>query len=123
MHPSGFADLPAPRQARGNVHGLGLVFDRDVSFEEVEGTLELARLAAESLHGPEQVELDAAWSLDRRRHTVTLNTASAAGRTLALVFLGYARREFGSRCVRVYRTPFDDRSRCRGRTEGGVCRG
>jgi hypothetical protein len=73
-------------------------------MDEVEGTLELARLAAESLHGTEQVELDAAWVVDRRGRTVAVDTGTAAGRSLALIFLGYARREFGNSALQVFRS-------------------
>jgi hypothetical protein len=105
MRPSAFTETPHNAQRdRNSPRSVGLVFDRAVSMDEVEGTLELARLAAESLHGTEQVELDVAWFVDRRSRAVTVDTATAAGRTLALIFLGYARREFGNSALRVFRT-------------------
>ena len=81
-----------------------LAFEPAVSMAEVEGTLELARIAAAAVHGEGQVEFAAACSVDRRRREVQIDTTSAVGRTLGLVFLGYARREFGSDAVRVCRT-------------------
>jgi hypothetical protein len=86
------------------IRGIEMEFDRTVSMAEVAGTLQLARLAAESLHGAGRVELDAAWSLERRSRRVAIDTSTRAGRSLALVFLGYARREFGGDAVRVCRS-------------------
>ena len=80
-------------------------FDKDVPMSEAAGTLELARLATEALHGTERVQLDAAWSLDRRAGTVTVDTSTEVGRTLALLLLGLSRREFGAASVWVRRAP------------------
>jgi hypothetical protein len=82
---------------------IQITFKTDVSMEDAEGTLHLAKLAAQSLHGPERLELEAPWQVDAVRGTVTIDAATEAGRTLALVFLGYARREFGRDAVRVRR--------------------
>ena len=108
MRPPGFDDdntpQPDPRpQPRPAVRRVRLAFDPAVSMTEVVGTLELARLAAESIHGVERVVLEAAWSIDRDARTVAIDTTTRAGRTLALVFLGYVRREFGGRAVQVAR--------------------
>jgi hypothetical protein len=73
-----------------------IVFDRHVPLKQVEGTLRLAQLAAECLHGQSRVDLEAACSLDRSHRLVVIQTLTAVGRTLAAVFLGYARREFGA---------------------------
>ena len=85
------------------ISAVGLTFGPEVSMVEVEGTLELARLAAQAIHGEERVELDAAACLDHEYRRVRIDTASSVGRTLALVFLGYARREFGRENVAVER--------------------
>src|SRR4051812_41139968 len=71
------------------------VFERNVPMRDVSGTLLLARLAAASLHGHERVALETACDLDRSTRTVSINANTDAGHTLALVFLGYVRREFG----------------------------
>jgi hypothetical protein len=86
------------------IRGIELEFDRSVPMTEVAGTLQLARLAAESVHGTERVELDAVATLDRRARRVAIDTTTPSGHTLALVFLGYARREFGADTVTVYRS-------------------
>lgn len=80
-------------------------FDQTVPLEDVEGTLELSRLAAGILHGMERVELEAPCTLDRGARTVTITTATDAGRTLATIFLGYVRREFGGKSVLVQPEP------------------
>jgi hypothetical protein len=85
------------------IRGIELEFHRNVPMAEVAGTLQLARLAAESVHGAERVELDAIANLDRRDRRVAIDTTTPSGHTLALVFLGYARREFGADAVRVIR--------------------
>ena len=90
---------PCSNDARG-VH---LDFGSSVSMGEVAGTLELALLAAESLHGADRVQLDAGWSMDPRGRRVVIDTGTRAGRTLALIFMGFIRREFGSGAARVYR--------------------
>jgi hypothetical protein len=72
-------------------------------MDEVEGTLHLARLAAESLHGEDRVRLDAKFAIDRAAHTCVIDTTCEVGRTLALIFAGYARREFGDDAVRMER--------------------
>ena len=74
---------------------IRFVFGTHVSMDEVEGTLKLAQIATESLHGRGRVELEAPWDTDLRERSVLIDAMSDAGRTLALIFLGYVRREFG----------------------------
>lgn len=80
-----------------------LTFATDVPMTDVEGTLELARIATEAVHGEGRVEFAAACSLDPDHRDVRIDTTCAVGRTLALIFLGYARREFGRESVTVER--------------------
>jgi len=80
-------------------------FDVAVPFTEVDGTLELSRLAAGILHGLERVELEAPCTRDPIARTVTITTATDTGRTLASLFYGYCRREFGSKAVCIDATP------------------
>ncbi len=70
-------------------------FDDTADFAEVEGTLELSRLAAGILYGSERVELESPCSIDRQRRTVTIDAGTRASRALCAIFLGLARREFG----------------------------
>jgi hypothetical protein len=79
------------------------VFDRRVRMREVERTLQLARVAAEGVHGTERVDLDACCALDRASRTVWIDAVSNTGHTLALVFLRYCRAEFGADAVSVER--------------------
>ncbi len=91
-------------------------FDRDsVEMNEVHGTLELARLATESLHGQVAVALDAEYGLDG--DTVWIDSATAVGRSLALLFVGYCEREFGSRAIRVERAAAAVTAHSEGRAE------
>jgi hypothetical protein len=62
---------------------------------EVKGTLRLAQLAAESLVGAERVRLEAVVSTSEDARSITIDQSGKAGRMLALIFSGYARREFG----------------------------
>ena len=87
---------PAPPPSRE----IRIAFDKDVPMSEAAGTLELALLATESLHGTERVRMDAAWSLDRPTRNVTIDASTEIGHTLALVFFGLSRREFGAASVR-----------------------
>lgn len=80
-------------------------FQPSVPMAEVRDTLELARLAAASVHGDASVELDVRWSLDQGRRRLLIDAATQAGRTFALIFFGYARREFGGDAARVRRVP------------------
>jgi hypothetical protein len=92
--------MPPPAPALPPSREIHIAFDKDVPMSEAAGTLELAILATESLHGTERVQLDAAWSLDRPTRNVTIDTGTEAGRTLAMVFFGLSRREFGAASVR-----------------------
>lgn len=96
-----FSDPPNP-DIRPTT-AVRLTFDPTVPISEVAGTLELALLAAESLHGADRVQLDAAWAFDPDSRRVAIDTSRRLGHTLALVFLGYVKREFGGRAVRVER--------------------
>jgi hypothetical protein len=78
-------------------------FAKTASMEEVEGTLHLARLAVESLHGKDRVRLDAKFAIDRTTHTCMIDAACEVGRALAMIFAGYVRREFGDGAVRMER--------------------
>lgn len=72
-----------------------------VSMTEAQGTLRLAQLAVESVFGPEQVTFDAPVCVDHASRRFVFQVSHRAGRTFALVFVGYARREFGPELVHV----------------------
>lgn len=76
-------------------------FAASVCMQEVEATLRLAILAVQSLHGEDRVRLEAKAELDRDARVCVVDTTSRVSRTLALVFGGYVRREFGPEAVTV----------------------
>lgn len=86
-----------------NVTTVKFTFDRTVPMPDVEATLRLAILACESLHGEDRVRLETRIRTASTKRAVEIDSASDAGRTLALVFGGYVRREFGDDAVRVER--------------------
>lgn len=71
--------------------------------EEIEASLVLALLAAESLHGEAQVRLDAAHAFDAGRRACAIDAGTAVGRDLNRLFVGFLRREFGEEAFRVER--------------------
>jgi hypothetical protein len=76
-------------------------FDERVSMVEVAKTLDLARMACESLHGIERVALETASRVDPEQRLVSIGGSTCPGRDLAAMFLGYARREYGFDAMRV----------------------
>jgi hypothetical protein len=76
-------------------------FAETVDMDEVRRTLHLARMAAEALHGIERVRMDVGCEVDPAAHMVAIDRSSEAGRMLAIVFLAYARREFGDHALVV----------------------
>lgn len=78
-------------------------FQNSVSMPEVEATLRLALLAVQSLHGEDRLRMEAHVNIDHARHTCLIDTAPEVGQTLAVIFAGYVRREFGEEAVRIER--------------------
>jgi hypothetical protein len=78
-------------------------FSPGVAGDDVEATLLLAVLAAESLHGEADVRLDAAHAFDAARRVCALDASTAVGRDLCRLFTGFLRREFGDGNFRVER--------------------
>lgn len=76
-------------------------FKPHVAMSDVAQTLDLSRIAAESLFGSERVELEAPTSVDAEQHTVLVESATPAGRALAVLFLAYAKREFGPGAIEI----------------------
>ena len=70
-------------------------FDSSVEIAEVEASLLLALLAAESLHGESQVRLEASHALDADCRTCVIDASGSVGRDLNRLFVGFVRREFG----------------------------
>lgn len=78
-------------------------FAASVPFEEVESSLLLAVMAAESLHGQAQVRLDAGHALDGDKRRLVIDAGTLVGRDLNRLFLGFVSREFGEDSFRVER--------------------
>jgi hypothetical protein len=78
-------------------------FNNKVPFSEVEESLLLAVLAAESLHGRSLVRLDASFCLDSHKSTCVVDAASDVGRSIARIFTGFLTREVGEEAFRVER--------------------
>jgi hypothetical protein len=78
-------------------------FEPSVDIAEVEASLLLALLAAESLHGESQVRLEASHALDAEGRTCVIDATGSVGRDLNRLFVGFVRREFGEDAFRVAR--------------------
>jgi hypothetical protein len=80
-------------------------FTRDINMAEVKDTLQLSRMATESLYGFSRVDLDAVCCLCPRRRTVSIDGSTDVGKTLLLIFHGFVRREFATSSVKVTSGP------------------
>jgi len=78
-------------------------FKSDVNFAEIESSLVLSIMAAESLHGASEVRLDAAHALDEEKRVCVLDASTAVGRDLNRLFVGFIGREFGEDAFKVER--------------------
>lgn len=78
-------------------------FDSKVPIRDVEESLLLAVLAAESLHGRSLVRLDASFCLDSHKHSCVVDAATDVGRAIARIFTGFLTREFGEEAFKVER--------------------
>ena len=85
-------------------------FKPEVPVDEVEGTILLSIVAAESLHGQPQVRLDAAYAIDPEKRCCVIDGSSEVGRDLVRIFTGFAIREFGDRAFSVARAEPKNRS-------------
>ena len=78
-------------------------FNTKVPFRDVEESLLLAVLAAESLHGRALVRLDASFCLDSKKRSCVVDAATDVGRAIARIFTGFLSREFGEESFKVER--------------------
>jgi hypothetical protein len=84
-----------------NHHEVKFYFDLSVSIQEAEGTLQLALMAVGSMYGPDRMRLEAQTKLCLAQRTCSIDISTEVGRSLAAIFLGYVRREFGDQAMRV----------------------
>lgn len=78
-------------------------FSADLPRAEIEGTLTLALIAVESIHGESQVLLDAEHALDLERGLCVIDASTRTGVDLNKAFTGFLTREFGPDAFRVER--------------------
>jgi len=80
-------------------------FRHHVPMGEVEDSLMLAALAAESLFGRVLMRMETRFRLNTKQRICSIDGSTPIGRALACVFTGFLNREFGDRGFRVNRVP------------------
>jgi hypothetical protein len=78
-------------------------FKDSVPVAELEDTLMLAVIAAESLHGESQARMDVGYSFGAETRSCTIDASTPVGRDLNRLFVGFVSREFGRGSFRVER--------------------
>jgi len=78
-------------------------FGAAVPFRDIEESLLLAVLAAESLHGRALVRLNASFRLDPTKRSCVVDAATEVGKAIARIFTGFLIREFGEKDFKVQR--------------------
>jgi len=78
-------------------------FDANIPHQEIEDSLLLAVMAAESLHGRSPVRLDASFYLDTRRRICVVDSTTEIGQAIARIFNGFLTSEFGEAAFKVER--------------------
>lgn len=76
-------------------------FNDGVRMPLVQNTLELSWLALDLLYGGTSDIHGLQTVVDTARHACRIDTSTEAGRSLAAIFLGYARRQFGDQAFTV----------------------
>ena len=71
-------------------------FAKHVPMKDVEDALDLAALAAESLHGGVEFRMNAHMRLDKREHICTIDAGSPVGLHIAKIFTGFLIAAFGN---------------------------
>jgi hypothetical protein len=71
-------------------------FSREIAIEDVQSSLVLAQMAAEGLHGPIDVILDAAFFVDQEEHLCLIDASNPIGRDFSRIFAGFLTREFSA---------------------------
>jgi len=78
-------------------------FGEGVPLRDLEETLVLSVLVAESLHGQSRVRLDAACHLEDAKRACVIDATTDVGRDISRIFTGLAIREFGADAFQVER--------------------
>lgn len=79
----------------------------EADLDQLELTIGLAIVGAQSLHGEDAVRLDVGYYLDREKRSCAIDGATPAGRDVAKLFAGFMRNEFGSDSYTVQRRGSD----------------
>jgi hypothetical protein len=74
---------------------LTLTLNQRVPLEEALSTLDVAKLAVESLYGVAQTRLESSCEVDQDGRSLTIDERGESGRALARIFAGLLIREFG----------------------------
>jgi hypothetical protein len=75
----------------------------NLPIAEVQASLALSFVAAESLHGEAQVRLDAAHAFDAEARRCVIHAGTRVGQDINRLFIGFLRREFPERSFHVER--------------------
>jgi len=78
-------------------------FTDAVPTDEIETTILLAIIAAESIHGETQVRLDFSHTFDAKHRSCVIDADSPVGRDVNKLLAGFLSKEFGRDSFRVER--------------------
>jgi hypothetical protein len=84
---------------------IGYRFAAGVPADEVRDTLELAAIAAATLHGDARVRREAPHRFDPVRRRCEIDVGTPVGGDLSRLFHGLLTREFGGRAVEIDHAP------------------
>lgn len=86
-----------------STHVYRYEFELTVASEEIEASLLLALIGAESLHGETATRLGVTHFFDAEKRICVVDAGSDVGRDFNSLFAGFLRREFGAEAFRVCR--------------------
>ncbi len=78
-------------------------FNESVTGQELEDTLELAQLAAASVHGLSSTQEECRFNLDGANRICVIDASTEAGDDFGRIFTAFAIREYGERSVKIER--------------------
>jgi hypothetical protein len=77
------------------------VFEKHVNQQELHGCLILSLIACEAVYGKSAMRLEAGYKFDIEGRSLTVQTETAPGRSLARIVHDFCAREFGEDAFRV----------------------
>ena len=78
-------------------------FSEEIKFQDVQESLILSVLAAESLYGRSAIRMDAYFHIDEKTQTCVVDASSDVGRHIARIFTGFLINEFGEETFSVHK--------------------